>query len=294
MNVREDSFGLIERAIFFLARHWMTDATYARWMLRRWNGGGDIERPVTFNEKIQWLKLHDRNPIYRTLVDKYAVRQFVAQRIGYHYLNKVYGLWDNPDEIEFDALPDRFVLKVTHGSGMNLLVPDKSKLDIRHTVRQLKKWCSRDYYSIGREWAYKDLPRRVVCERLLVDEIGELPLDYKVFCFNGCPKLIQVDVDRFGNHTRAFYDTDWVKQDFQLLYNAPSVPIKRPGRLEEMLEGACALSAGIPFVRVDFYALPEIFFGEMTFYPENGLGPFRPLCWDTRLGNLIALPPLVI
>lgn len=290
MAISKDHFSVWHKFAFWLSRRWLDDKTYAQWLLNRWLGGGNITHPITFNEKIQWLKLYNRDPLYHDLVDKYAVRKYVLDKIGDSYLNECYGVYDDPNQIDFSQLPDRFVLKATHGSGMNFLIEDKKKLDSAQVVKQLQEWLQVNYYLIGREWAYKGVKPRLICERLLVDESGNLPLDYKVFCFNGIPLFVQVDVDRFANHTRAFFDTNWIQQDFELLYPLPSEQIICPSHLEEMLNCAQALASTIPFVRIDFYAIPEIFFGEMTFYPENGCGPFRPLEWDERLGKLIKLP----
>jgi hypothetical protein len=169
-------------------------------------------------------------------------------------------------------------------------VLDKSLVDEKNVRATAKQWQAKNFYPAGREWVYKDIPARIVCERLLIDDQGKLPMDYKVFCFNGEPHFIQVDVNRFENHTRAIYDTEWRKQEFELLYEMATQVIERPQHLPEMMELARKLAEDIPFVRVDFYALPQLVFGEMTFYPGNGFEPFRPIEWDRNLGNLLNLP----
>lgn len=287
---KQDHFTFWQKAIFKFRRPWMNDKTYAGWMLkRRLDSPGDIDNPKTFNEKIQWLKLYNRNPRYCRLADKYAVREYISGKIGDSYLNKLYAVYDKPEDIRLADLPDRFVLKATHGNGMNLIVPDKSAINERKAQITARRWLSSNYYRAGREWVYKGISRRVLCERLLTDYEGAAPMDYKIFCFNGLPRFIQVDVDRFQNHTRAFFDTEWRRQDFSLVYEETTRPLARPERLEEMIRLAHVLAEDIPFLRVDLYALPQPVFGEMTFYPENGFGPFRPAEWDARLGQLLRL-----
>ena len=291
MTIEKDHFSLLQRLIFKICRKRMSDKTYAEWMLKRWHGNeGSIDDPKTFNEKIQWLKLYDRNPKYSQLVDKFSVRDFVSKKIGDQYLNELYFLYNSPTEINFDKLPDSFVLKATHSSGDNLIVEDKSLLNQMDTRVKITQWQAENFYLDGREWVYKNIPPRIVCERLLKDNQGNLPKDYKVFCFNGEPYFIQVDVDRFKNHTRAIFDTKWRKQEFELLHEMATQLIEPPHNLPEMIGLARELSRDIPFVRIDFYALPEIVFGEMTLYPGNGFEPFRPTEWDGKLGELLELP----
>lgn len=284
MTFTKDHFNLAERILYRLSRRWLSDKKYAEWNLRRWLGGGNIDQPTTFNEKLQWLKLYNRDPAYQEMVDKYAVREFVTARIGQRYVNQVYGVYDSSHQIVFSDLPDSFVLKATHGSGMNILVKEKKDIEIEKACLKLDSWLGQKYENYGREWVYKNARPRIVAERMLMDSAGEPPNDYKIFCFHGVPHYIQVDLDRYTNHTRAFFDTNWEKQDFEILYDGTTKAVGRPTKLEEMLLCARALSAGIPFVRVDFYAIPEVIFGEMTFYPGNGYEPFRPVEWDKKLG----------
>ena len=249
-----------------------------------------METPRTFNEKIQWLKLYDRQPLYTKLADKYAVRQYVNDKIGPEYLNELYGVYESPAQIKYNHLPDSFVMKTTHGSGMNILVHSKREIDINNIAKRLKGWLKLNYYELGREWAYKDIPPKIICEKLLIDENGQPPQDFKVFCFNGTPQFIQVDYDRHLNHTQTFFDTYWKKLSFGKSCPVHDQEIKHPQRLYEMLWAATQLSRCIPFVRVDFYALPQLVFGEMTFYPGNGFSAFHPHEWDLKLGNLLELP----
>lgn len=239
---------------------------------------------------MQWLKIHDRNRRYVQLADKYAVRAFVEEKIGKDFLNDLLGVYDTPAEIDWAALPDCFVLKATHGSGMNILVNDKSALDQPKVAAQLRRWLKTDYSRKGREWVYRDSRRRIIAERFLHDASGQIPQDYKVFCFNGEPQYIQVDLGRFGHHRRAFFDTAWQRQPFTILYEPNDGDVPRPLHLPAMMEAARTLAQDIPFVRVDFYALPKLVFGEMTFYPGNATESFQPPDWDLRLGDRLKLP----
>ena len=290
MSFNKDRFNLLQRAFYRVAKPVLSDAAYANLCLRRWLGGGDVNYPKTFNEKVQWLKIHDRNRRYVQLADKYSVRAFVEKKIGKGFLNDLLGFYQTPAEIDWAALPDRFVFKVTHGSGMNILVNDKSALDQPKTVAQLRRWLKTDYSRKGREWVYRDSPRKIIAERFLSDATGQIPQDYKVFCFNGEPQYIQVDLDRFGHHRRVFFDADWHRQPFTILHETYDGDVPQPLHLPAMMEAARILAQDIPFVRVDFYALPKLVFGEMTFYPGNGTGSFEPPDWDLRLGDRLKLP----
>jgi len=199
-------------------------------------------------------------------------------------------MWSNVSEIDWATLPESFVLKATHGSGMNILVTDKAALNLNKINDQLSSWMVTDYSRFGREWVYRDIPRRIIAESLLHDSTGNVPYDYKVFCMNGEPRFIQVDVDRFGVHRRVFLDVEWQRQAFTILHEQYQGDLEKPVYLDAMLDAAKTLAQGIPFVRVDFYALPKIVFGEMTFYPGNGLEMFSPPEWDLRLGQMLELP----
>ena len=253
-------------------------------------GGGQLEDPRTFNEKINWLKVFHRDSFYPKLADKYAVREIVEERVGPWILNELYHVCDDPRDIVWDALPNSFVLKATHGSGMNIFVRDKSSIDIHAVTQQLQNWLKIDYSLVGREWVYRDASRRIIAEAYLVDENNEAPKDHKTYCFNGLPMYIQVDIDRFTNHSRAFYDVEWNQKAFTTLYPMARGRTSPPKHLKAILKAAESLAKGIAFVRIDFYALPRIVFGEMTFFPGNGTEPFDPPAWDAKLGHLITLP----
>lgn len=250
----------------------------------------NLKDPQTFNMKLQWLKLNDRNPLYTSLADKYAVRKYVENRAGGAVLNELYGVYSSTEEINTEKLPDKFVLKCTHDCGSIVICDDKKNFDKKSAVKFLNAAMKRNYFWNGREWPYKNIKPRIIAEKYLQDDSGEL-MDYKVFCFSGIPRVIQVDYDRFTDHHRNLYDTDWNYLGYTNLYPTnPSHMIERPECLEELIAYARMLSENIPFVRVDFYIVNnKPIFGEMTFYHDGGMGPFKPKEWDIKLGNWIKL-----
>jgi hypothetical protein len=254
----------------------------------------NLKQPKTFNEKIQWLKLYDRKPEYTRMVDKYEVRRYISDTIGEEYLIPLLGIWDKPDDIDFGKLPDRFVLKCSHDSGSVVICKNKNKFDITGAKKKLDGFLKRKYYYHGREYPYKNIKGRIIAEKYMVDESGVELKDYKLQCFNGEPKIIQVDFDRFSEkHKRNFYSLDWVYQPFSLLYPTyPEKIIPKPQSLGLMLSLAKELSQGIPYVRVDFYSIEKkIYFGELTFYHGSGYEKFDPPEWDSILGSWINTPP---
>lgn len=254
----------------------------------------NLDVPATFNEKIHWMMLHYRIPEMPRLADKYEVRSHVAARVGEWVLNDLYGVWENPADVDFQQLPDSFVLKVTSGSGQNILCRDKSLLNVEQARSQLRDWMRQNEYWVGREWAYKNIKPRIICERFLTDDRGHIPCDYKLFCFHGEPSFVQVDTDRFTNHSRDLFDLQWKLLPFNYSYPPSSIQIPKPKHLETMVSLARALSEGFPFVRVDFYSTQErVVFGEMTWYPEGGLGRFDPEEYDLEIGRSLTLPRAV-
>lgn len=255
----------------------------------------DLDNPRTFNEKINWLKLYDRRPEYTMMVDKYKVRDYIADQLGEEYLIPLLGVWDDPDDIDFDALPNQFVLKCNHNSGTGMCIcKDKSKLDIEKVKKELRKGLAQDYYLTGREWPYKDVPRKIICEKYMVDESGYELKDYKLFIFNGEPYFIQVDYDRFTDHHRNFYNLDWEYQPFTTLYPTnPDRKIDKPSNLDEMINIARKIASKIkdtPFVRIDLYnANGRIYFGEITFFHGSGYERFYPNEYDRKLGEMIKI-----
>ena len=253
-----------------------------------------LDAPATFNEKLQWLKLYDRKPVYTGMVDKLLVRDHIAETIGGEYLIPLLDAWDRPEDIDFDALPNQFVLKCNHNSGLGMCIcKDKSKLDLKKVKRELHRGLRQDYYLTGREWPYQNVSRKIIAETFLSDESGTLT-DYKIHNFNGVPKLILVCRDRFtsGGLTEDFFDETWTPLDLSRpnIGKAQTTPIKPP-ELERMLELSKKLSAGIPFLRTDFYVVRgKVYFGELTFFPAGGFTPFVPEVWDQTLGDWLTLP----
>jgi hypothetical protein len=252
---------------------WVQSQNFQQAFGRRLN----LASPETFNEKLHWLMLNYRRPELTELVDKYVVRRYVAARVGDSILNDLYGVWDEPWVVPFAGLPDAFVLKVTWSSGQNIICWDKSALDIVATRRRLAAWMRRSGYWDGREWPYKNITPRIICERLLTDEDGRIPPDYKFFCFGGQPRLIQVHTDRFTGHRSDMFDTEWRQLPVTMHHPSSGRDIPAPKTLGAMLSIAAALSSGFPFVRVDLYSIGEtVIFGEMTWFPGGGLQHFTP------------------
>ena len=250
----------------------------------------NLDNPKTFNEKLQWLKLHDRNPLYTKMVDKYEAKKYVADIIGEEYIIPTLGVWDNFDEIDFDKLPNQFVLKCTHDSGSIAICKDKATFDKKAARKKLERGLRYNYYYAGGfEWPYKNVKPRIIAEKFMVDESRTELKDYKVFNFNGEPKIIQVDYDRFVEHKRDLYGADWHKLEYALAYAMnPGHEVNRPQKLEEMLDLARKLAKGHAFLRTDFYSINDkLYFGEMTFYPEAGFGKWSPNEIDDKLGNCV-------
>lgn len=274
----------------------MSDEEYLRRKFKvRMNYFLNLETPKTFNEKLQWLKLYDRRPEYITMVDKFKVREYIAEHLGEQYLIPLLGVWDDPEDIDFDKLPDQFVLKCNHNSGLGMCIcKDKSKLDIKSIKRNLRKGLKQNYYLIGREWPYKDVPRKIIAEKYMVDYHKRELIDYKIHNFNGVPKFILVCSERFselGLH-EDFYNLEWEKMDVR----RPNCPkgekkMEKPKEFKKMLEFSKLLSRNYPFMRTDFYEVNDkLYFGELTLYPASGFESFVPNEWDNRFGEWIVLP----
>ena len=253
------------------------------------------KHPKRFNEKLQWLKVYNRKPEYTIMADKVKAKEWVAERIGEEYIIPTLGVWDDPDDIDFDALPNQFVLKCNHNSGVGLCIcKDKSKLDIAAVKSELHKGLKQDYYMVGREWPYKDIPRKILAEKYMEDKNSKEGLnDYKLLCFDGKVYCSFVCSDRYSEEGLkvTFYDKDWKKLPFERHYPSAKNDIKMPVQYHNMVKLAERLSKNIPFVRTDFYEINgSLYFGEMTFYPGSGLEEFTPEKWDEKLGELIVLP----
>lgn len=251
----------------------------------------NLKEPQTYTEKLQWLKLFYRNADMPVCSDKYVVRDYLTQRGYGHLLNELIGVYESADEIDFYALPQKFVAKATHGSSWNLICMDKHTLNWPAWKRIMNSWLSLNLYVFGREWNYKDQHPRIVIEKFIEQD----PLiDYKFMCFNGQPKYIQINNDRDGKHYVDFYDLDWNKQKVTYAsYQASNHILDKPPLLVDMIQLAKELSAPFPFARVDFYNPDSrIIFGEITFFPGGGLWPLIPADenHDATFGSYIQLP----
>lgn len=275
-----------------IVRSWIPDRLYIlrKCLIDFGRGHGaypNIFRPRSFSEKIQHRKLFDRRPILVTLADKYAVRDFVRQRVGEEYLTRLYHLTADPRDIPLDSLPDRFVIKPTHGCGWLEIVRDKSLVDLEQLKRLCADWLSRNFFYVAGEWVYKTIPPRLMVEELLDDGAGGIPYDYKFFVFDGRVAFLSVDLDRFGDHRRNMYDRDWNRLNFGFQRAGSDRPVDRPARLEEMIRIAETLCAGFDFLRIDMYCTADrIVFGEVTTTPASGLEPFWPGGIDRWIGDL--------
>ncbi len=252
----------------------------------------DLKNPKTFNEKLQWLKLYNRNPEYTKMVDKYAVKEYVRDVIGSSYVIPTYGIWERYEDIDFKNLPERFVLKCTHDSGGLVLCKDKSQLDYEEIKRTIVSSLKTNYFVYGREWPYKNVKPRIIAEEYVVDAKNEILPVYKFMCFNGEPKIIQtIQNDKQENESIDYFDTDWNLLQIRQGFPNSEYPYEKPKRLDEMIEIARTFSKGHPFLRVDLYvANDEIKFSEFTFYSDGGFMPFDPPSWDKKLGSWIDLP----
>lgn len=234
----------------------------------------NLSNPKTFNEKLQWLKLYDRKPEYTDLVDKYKVRDYIAKTIGSEYLVPLLGVYNSFEEINFDKLPNQFVLKPNHTSGDIFICRDKSKIIYNELNKKVNKWLKRDYYLLSREWCYKNIKPRIICEKLLKTEVGRIPIDYKFHCFKGVADNVMLCTEReTGKPKFYFFDKKW----YLLRYNIAGVAapenftLPKPKKIDEMFKIAEILSKDKPFVRVDlFYEFEKIYFSELTLYPQSG------------------------
>ncbi len=268
----------------------------------------DFNNPKTFTEKIQWLKLYNRNPEYTTMVDKAAVKNYVAAKIGKDYVIPTLRVWESPDEIDFDSLPKQFVLKTTHGGGSGgvVICKNKRKLDRDKAINKLRNGMKSNIYRNSREWPYKNVKKQIIAEQYMMprdkedDPTYDLT-DYKFYCFNGDPIYCQVIRDRHTSETIDFYDMDWNLQEFvglnpvehldrMTVAHNGKIPVDCPEKLTEMKDLCKKLAKDIPFVRIDLYLIDkQIYFGEITFYPASGIGVFDPQDWDKKLGDLIKI-----
>ncbi len=255
----------------------------------------NLDNPQTFNEKLQWLKLHDRKPIYTTMVDKYEVKKYVADIIGKEHIIPTIGIYDKFDDINFDKLPNKFVIKCTHDSGGLVICNNKQLLNIEQIKKKIDKSLKRNYYYSGREWPYKNVKPRILIEQYMEDPKEKDLRDYKFFCFDGKVRCFKIDFNRFIKHQANYYDENGELLKFGEEVCLPdfNMKLKIPSNLNKMIRLAEKLSEGIPFVRIDFYSVEnKVYFGEMTLYPAAGFGKFIPEEWDKKLGEMIDLDAL--
>lgn len=275
--------------------NWLSDEKYLK--LRyyvQFRRSIDLDTPSTYNEKIQWLKLYNCKPEYTAMVDKYEVKKYVADRIGSQYIIPTLGVWDRFEDIDFDLLPDQFVLKCTHDSGGLVICNDKSKLDIDAAKKKIKKSLARNYYYLGREWPYKDVKPRIIAEKYLnaIDQQAEL-VEYKFFCFDGKAKMILVCKGKAhgAGRTNDYCDLELNRLPFISLNPNSTGKLEMPVEMPGMIRIAEKLSENIPQLRVDLYlADGHIYFGELTFFHNSGFCRFEPEEWDQKLGDWIRLP----
>ena len=258
----------------------------------------NLDNPQTFSEKIQWLKLYNRKPEYTKMVDKYEAKKYVASVIGEEYIIPTLGVWNKFEDIDFEKLPNQFVLKCTHDSGGLVICKDKQSLNIDLVRKKINKSLKKNYFWENREWPYKNVHPRIIAEQYMKQQGEKELIDYKFFCFNGSPLYCQVIKDRNTNETIDFYDRNWIRQNFLGLLNPrrpqathAHIEQKKPRNFKEMLDIAHKLSQDIPFLRVDLYEINDkVYWGELTFYPYSGCGIFTPLIWNKKLGDMITLP----
>ena len=286
------------KIIIWLGRHGFTkyiipDKLYIKLMCKQNLGYRiNLKSPQTFNEKLQWLKLHDRNPDYIRMVDKYEVRAYLANLIGDKYLIPLLGKWDRFEDIDFDSLPNEFVLKCTHDSGGVFVILDKNSIDKNKLAKEINRRLKTNYFYLGREWPYKYVKPRIIAEEYMVDSNqGEL-IDYKMMVFNGKVKCSFTCTERFTNEGLkvTFFDRNWNRMPVERHYTSSSKIIDKPLNYEKMLEIAEKVAKNMKFLRVDFYeANGKLFIGELTLYPGNGQEEFRPEKYDAELGSWLQI-----
>ena len=279
----------------YYKRHFIKPEKYLpKMFLKRMGYELNLENPKTYSEKLQWMKLYDHNPLYTTLVDKYEVKQYISEKIGSQYVIPTIGVWDTVDDIDFDQLPNQFVLKSTHDSGGLVICKDKRIFDIKKAKRVLKKSLKRNFYYMGFEWPYKNVKPRIIAEQYMEDTTTKELRDYKFFCFDGVVKALFIATERQkeGEDVKFdFFDSDFNHLPFKQGHeNAIEIP-EKPICFDEMKRLACTLSKELPQVRVDFYEVDgKVYFGEMTFFHHGGWTPFEPKDWDYTFGQWLTLP----
>lgn len=282
---------VLSKLFWGIIRHFLTDKGYAKvryWLeLDEWP---DIEKPQKFTEKIQYIKLYERTDIRKKVADRTKVRAFVTRKVGNKHLIPLIDTFDTLTESIWHSLPTQFVLKANHGCGMLSIVFDKEQQKFKDIQQKTETWKQTHYFNIGREWVYRNLPRTILAEKLLLNSDNEIPKDYKFFCFDGRVKLIQIDYDRFGIQKRNLFDRNFNRIRGRLLYPPYPGTTQKPANLNKAIEVAEELAGNFNFIRVDLYLLDEgIYFGEITNYPGNGFVPFEPESLEYKMGSLLDL-----
>ena len=271
---------------------WLDDKTYLKLKYRLlMKSKLNLDHPETFNEKLQWLKLNDRNPEYTRMVDKYESKQYVKEKLGEEYVIPLLGVYEKFDDIDFDKLPNQFIIKSTHDCGGIVICKNKNELNIENARKKLSKSLRKNYYYGEREWPYKNVKPRIIVEQLLENKNESELVEYNLFCFDGEPKIVMTcHGDKRIKRYNDFYDIDFNKLDMKCRYDNSDIIDNKPERYEEMLNIARKLSQNIPELRVDLYLCNDkIYVGELTFFHWGGFGTFEPQKWDYELGKLINL-----
>jgi len=295
-KLRKSSLGSLVSKIKRCIYTFLPDKMYMKIRYKERTGKKlNLKNPVSFNEKLQWLKVYNRNPQYTQLVDKYGVRQYVAEAVGEQYLKPLLGVWDKYSEIDFNKLPEQFVLKCTHDCGSVVICTDRESFDYSAAKTKITKKQKVNYFYKDREWPYKNVKPRIIAEKYIEDiNVNDL-WDYKIFCFDGIVKLIQVDYGFFTNHKRNFYTPDWEYLEISIEHPTDrDFVIQKPANLEEMKIIASSLAKDHPFIRVDLFTVEgNILFGELTFYPDAGIGRYNPESFNYELGSWLNLPEVI-
>lgn len=277
-----DDFGIVR----------LNDNTFLKIKYKlNFNSDLNLNNPQTFSEKLQWLKLYDRRDIYTTMVDKYEVKKYVSDIIGKEYIIPTLGIYDSYDDIDFEKLPNKFVMKCTHDSGSIVVCKDIKTFDTAAARKILNRALKKNFYYLGREWPYKNVKPRIIIEKYMEDNETKELRDYKFFCFNGEVKFMFVATDRAIHETKFnYYDLDFKLLPFTQHYPNDKRPIQKPINFDKMIALAEKLSKNIPHVRVDFYEINgKLYFGEFTFYHFAGFMPFEPELWDKKIGDMLDL-----
>lgn len=281
---------VIERVIWPLPDRWVIKLQY-RTLVGRWP---NLNNPKRFSEKIDWYKLNYRDPLMTQCVDKHLEKDYLKEKGFEEFVPKTLQVKDRIEEIDFDKLPNSFIIKCNNGYGNNVIVHDKANMDIDSIYKTFNEWHSTTPVVFGREWAFIDVVPKIMVEELLVSQDGTQKgdlNDYKVMCFNGEPRVVWVDIDRYSNHCRNFYDLQWNQLPVESDCPISKVPAPKPYGLEKMIEIAGVLAKDFPFVRVDFYSVNNrVYIGEMTFYPWSGCVNYKPDSFDFELGDMFQLP----